>query len=97
MPNGFYFVSHAVDKKRIFFAGFDRNYDEISIELTIHRHSKYYLRLINWPASILALLTLTIFFLPPSAFERLLYGNRNYVYQRILDIYIYIYMHLYLF
>ena len=80
MPNGYSFVSHTIDQKTVFFAGFDRNYDQISMEFSIHRRSTYFIRLISWPGSILILLTVTIFFLPPCAFERVIYGknsNRN--------------------
>jgi hypothetical protein len=76
MPNGYSFVSHTIDQKTIFFAGFDQNYDQILIEFNIHRRSTYFIRLISWPGSILILLTLTIFFLPPSAFERIIYGKK---------------------
>jgi hypothetical protein len=76
MPNGYYFVSHTIDQKIVFFAGFDRSYDQISIEFNIHRRSTYFIRLLSWPGSILILLTLTIFFLPPSASERIIYGKK---------------------
>ncbi len=77
MPNGYSFVSHTIDQKTIYFAGFDQNYDQILIEFSIHRRPTYFLRLISWPGLILILLTLTIFFLPPSAFERIIYGIKN--------------------
>ncbi|UJR28269.1 hypothetical protein I4U23_009519 [Adineta vaga] len=76
-PNGYYFVSNSVKQKIDYFAGFDRSYDQISIDLGIHRRSTYFIRLINWPGSILMLLTITIFFLPPTAPERILYGKKN--------------------
>jgi len=88
MPNGYYFVSHKIEQKPVFFAGFDGNYDQISIEFNIHRRSTYFIRLISWPGSILILLTLTIFFLPPSAFERIIYGtNSMIVFKNIFFIY----------
>lgn len=75
MPNGYSFVSHTISQKSVFFAGFDGNYDQILIEFNIQRRSTYFIRLISWPGSILMLLTLTIFFLPPTAFERIIYGK----------------------
>lgn len=75
MPNGFSFISHNIERKTIFFAGFDRSYDQILIEFNIQRRSSYFLRLISWPGFILILLTLPIFFLPPTASERILYGK----------------------
>ncbi|CAF0809790.1 unnamed protein product [Rotaria sordida] len=84
MPNGFYFVSHTVNQKVTFFAGFDRSYDQISIQLNIHRRPTYFVRLINWPGVILIFLTLTIFFLPPSASERICYGVLLLICQFIL-------------
>lgn len=77
MPSGYSFVSHTFDRKTIFFAGFDRSYDQIQIELNIKRRSSYFIRLISWPGSILILLTLAIFFLPPTASERILYGKKT--------------------
>jgi hypothetical protein len=77
MPNGYYFVSHIVEQKLAYFAGFNRDYDQVSLEFTIHRRSTYFIRLINWPSTILILLTLTIFFLPPSASERIVYGKKQ--------------------
>ena len=76
-PNGYYFVSHTIDQKSIFFAGFDRNYDQITIDLIIHRRSTYFIRLISWPGAILILLTLTTFFLPPNTFERIIYSIKK--------------------
>ena len=35
------------------------------------------LRLINWPGTLLILLTLTVFLLPPSSNERIVYGKRT--------------------
>ncbi|CAF4142849.1 unnamed protein product, partial [Rotaria magnacalcarata] len=84
MPNGYYFVSHTVDQKPVFFAGFERSYDQISIHITIHRRSEYFIYLINWPGTCLMMLTLTLFCLPPSAFERLCYGALLLVCQFIL-------------
>lgn len=78
MPNGYYFVSNTIQQQTVFFAGFDRSYDQISINFDIHRRSTYFLRLVNWPGSILMLLTLTLFFLPPSAPERILYGTMRH-------------------
>jgi hypothetical protein len=86
MPNGYSFVSHTIDQKMVFFAGFDRNYDQILIEFNIHRRSTYFIRLISWPGSILILLTLTIFFLPPSAFERIIYGQSFFFFKFILNL-----------
>jgi hypothetical protein len=80
MPNGYYFVSHTIDQKIAFFAGFDRSYDQISIEFNIHRRSTYFIRLLSWPGFILILLTLTIFFLPPPAFERIIYGTKKLIF-----------------
>ncbi|CAF3365085.1 unnamed protein product [Rotaria sp. Silwood1] len=84
MPNGYYFVSHTIEQKDIFFAGFERSYDQISIHINIHRRSEYFIRLINLPGAILMLLTLTIFFLPPSASERIIYGSLLLICQFIL-------------
>ncbi|CAF4096183.1 unnamed protein product [Rotaria sp. Silwood2] len=84
MPNGYYFVSHEVIQENVFFAGFDRSYDQISIQINIHRRSTYFIRLINWPGTILIFLTLTIFFLPPSASERISYGALLLICQFIL-------------
>jgi hypothetical protein len=84
MPNGYSFVSHTINQKTVFFAGFDRNYDQISIEFNIRRRATYFIRLISWPASILLLLTLTLFFLPPSACERIIYGKNEFTYLRII-------------
>ncbi|CAF0806472.1 unnamed protein product [Adineta steineri] len=78
MPNGYSFGSHTVEQKPTFFAGFARTYDQIIMNFMIHRRSTYFLRLINWPSSILILLTLTIFLLPPSASERIIYGKYIY-------------------
>jgi hypothetical protein len=88
MPNGYYFVSHTIEQQTVFFAGFDRSYDQISMQFNIHRRSTYFIRLINWPGSILILLTLTIFFLPPTASERIIYGNSfqiNYKKYLLID------------
>lgn len=79
MPNGFSFISHTIDQKSIYFAGFTSNYDQVLIEFTIQRRSSYFLRLISWPGSILVLLTLVIFFLPPTASERILYGRFDHL------------------
>ncbi|CAF0875904.1 unnamed protein product [Adineta steineri] len=84
MPNGYYFGSHTVEQKPTFFAGFARTYDQIIMNFMIHRRSTYFLRLINWPSSILILLTLTIFLLPPSASERIIYGILILICQFIL-------------
>lgn len=75
MPNGYYFLSHAIEKQRIFFAGYDSTYEQISMEINIHRRATYFIRLLSWPGAILMLLTLTIFLLPPSSFERIIYGK----------------------
>jgi hypothetical protein len=75
MPNGYYFVSQTIEQKTVFFAGFDSSYDQITIQFNIQRRATYFTRLINWPGLILIFLTLTIFFLPPSAFERIIYGK----------------------
>ncbi|CAF1637892.1 unnamed protein product, partial [Adineta ricciae] len=84
MPNGYYFVSNTIQQQTAYFAGFDRSYDQISINFDIHRRSTYFLRLVNWPGSILMLLTLTIFFLPPSAPERIVYSSILLVCQFLL-------------
>jgi hypothetical protein len=75
MPNGYYFVSQTIERKTAFFAGFDSSYDQITIQFNIRRRSTYFIRLINWPGAILMLLTLSLFFLPPAACERIIYGK----------------------
>ena len=75
IADGFAFVSHIIESKKEFFAGYQQYYDQIYIEFVIQRQSKYLLRLINWPAMIVMCLTLTVFLLPSLAFERILYGN----------------------
>lgn len=75
MPSGYYFVSHDIDQRPAFFPGFEKSYDQVSIDIIIHRRPTYLMRLIYWPGMILMILTLGIFFIPPSASERILYGN----------------------
>ena len=77
MPNSYSFVTHSIQRNTTFFPGFDRSYDQISIEFTIQRRSTFFIHLISWPGLVLIFLTLTTFFLPPTAFERIIYGRKK--------------------
>lgn len=84
MPNSYAFVKHTIDRKTVFFPGFDQSYDQLTIEFNIRRRSTYFMHLISWPGLVLSLLTLTLFFLPPSAGERVILGGLLLIGQLVL-------------
>ncbi|CAF0786256.1 unnamed protein product [Didymodactylos carnosus] len=73
-PSEYTFVSHKLTKQESRYPGSTTIYDMIVIELDINRRSTYFIHLINWPGFLLALLSLTIFLLPPRASERTVLG-----------------------
>lgn len=73
-----------VNLNRTFFAGYNQEYDHLTVQITIQRRPTFLLRLISWPGFILMLLTLFVFRLPPAAVERLVICSFLLVCQFIL-------------